>query len=151
MDSKLENFDWPKILSQYKDLSKELNQIREVEKENYLRFCNPSLPSDKLDPFYLFSSYPSEILNSKHIFTKLNGVNSKSIEDILMYSSINYSKNFISSDIDIKAILELFEQYDNLNLEKINSLSNLNEEKIYKILIFLLKYGYVTIVRKENE
>ena len=68
-----------------------------------------------------------------------------------MYSSINYSKNFISSDIDIKAILELFEQYDNLNLEKINSLSNLNEEKIYKILIFLLKYGYVTIVRKENE
>jgi len=146
-----ENFDWPKILSQYKDLSKELNQIREVEKENYLRFCNPSLPSDKLDPFYLFSSYPSEILNSKHIFTKLNGVNSKSIEDILMYSSINYSKNFISSDIDIKAILELFEQYDNLNLEKINSLSNLNEEKIYKILIFLLKYGYVTIVRKENE
>ncbi len=146
-----ENFDWPKILSQYKDLSKELNQIREVEKENYLRFCNPSLPSDKLDPFYLFSSYPSEILNSKHIFTKLNGVNSKSIEDILMYSSINYSKNFISSDIDIKAILELFEQYDNLNLEKINSLSNLNEEKIYKILIFLLKYGYLTIVRKENE
>ena len=146
-----ENFDWPIILNQYKDLSNELNQIREVEKKNYLRFCNPSLPSDKLDPFYLFSSYPSEILNSKHIFTKLNGVNSKSIEDILMYSSINYSKIFIPSDLDTKAILELFEQYDNLNLEKINSLSDLNEEKIYKILIFLLKYGYLTIVRKENE
>ena len=68
-----------------------------------------------------------------------------------MYSSINYSKNFIPSDLDTKAILELFEQYDNLNLEKINSLSNLNKEKIYKILIFLLKYGYLTIVRKENE
>ena len=81
----------------------------------------------------------------------MNGVNSKSIEDILMYSSINYSKIFIPSDLDTKAILELFEQYDNLNLEKINSLSDLNEEKIYKILIFLLKYGYLTIVRKENE
>ena len=81
----------------------------------------------------------------------MSGVNSKSIEDILMYSSINYSKNFIPSDLDTKAILELFEQYDNLNLEKINSLSNLNKEKIYKILIFLLKYGYLTIVRKENE
>ena len=66
----------------------------------------------------------------------MSGVNSKSIEDILMYSSINYSKNFIPSDLDTKAILELFEQYDNLNLEKINSLSNLNKEKIYKILIF---------------
>ena len=62
----------------------------------------------------------------------MSGVNSKSIEDILMYSSINYSKNFIPSDLDTKAILELFEQYDNLNLEKINSLSNLNKEKYIK-------------------
>ena len=79
----------------------------------------------------------------------MSGVNSKSIEDILMYSSINYSK-IIPSDLDTKAILELFEQYDNLNLEKINSLVTLIK-KIYKILIFLLKYGYLTIVRKENE
>ena len=64
---------------------------------------------------------------------------------------INYSKNFLPSDGDINIILKLFDKYNYLNLEKIMTITNFDETKTYKILIFLLKYGYLTISGEESE
>ena len=144
-------FNWPVILNQYKELSKELTSIRHTEKDNFEKFNQKSLPSEKLDPFYIFSSYPTETLNRKHNFTKLNDVNSISIKEILEFGSIDYSKKFLPSNIDINIVLKLFDDSNYLNLEKIMTLTNFDEKKIYKILVFLLKYGYLTIESKENE
>lgn len=144
-------FNWPVILGQYRELSEELTNIRNAEKENFIKFNEKSLPSDRLDPFYIFSSYPTEILNREQIFTKLDGVNSIPIKDLVKFGSIDYSKNFLPSDNDINIILELFDKSNYLNLEKIMTMTNFDETKTYKILIFLLKYGYLTILREENE
>ncbi len=144
-------FNWPIILNHYKELSMELTNIRNTEKNNFEDFNRKSLPSEKLDPFYIFSSYPTEILNKKQNFTKLKNVNLIPINQILEFGSIDYAKKFLPSDIDINIIIKLFDESKHLNLEKIQNLTNFNETKIYKILIFLLKYGYLTIVSKENE
>ncbi len=144
-------FNWPIILNHYKELSMELTNIRNTEKNNFKDFNRKSLPSEKLDPFYIFSSYPTEILNKKQNFTKLKNVNLIPINQILEFGSIDYAKKFLPSDIDINIIIKLFDESKHLNLEKIQNLTNFNETKIYKILIFLLKYGYLTIVSKENE
>ncbi len=144
-------FNWPVILGQYRELSKELTNIRNTEKDNFIKFNEKSLPSDRLDPFYIFSSYPTDTLNREQNFTKLDEVNPIPIKDLLKFGSINYSKNFLPSDGDINIILKLFDKYNYLNLEKIMTITNFDETKTYKILIFLLKYGYLTISGEESE
>ena len=144
-------FDWPIILSQYKDLSNELNDIRLIESKQYSKFCKPSLPSDRLDPFDTFSSYPTETINKSHIFRKTNEIINVPISDILNYKSIQYSINFLPNTNDLISVYDYFDQYDELSLDRIMSLKDITKETALKIIIWLLKFGYISIVENIND
>ncbi len=143
-----EVFDWPVILNQYRDLSDELDSIRLSENKNYSKFCSLSLPSDKLDPFFTFSSYPTETLNENHIFSKNSNINMVPIKDIIDFGSINYSKNYLPHEDDILKVYNSFNKVSKLSSKKIMSLVNLDKGIVLKSLIWLIKFGYVVIENK---
>lgn len=146
-----EVFDWPNILVQYKDLSNELNSIRQKESKNYTKFCSPSFPSDKLDPFDIFSSYPTYSLDETILYIKSDQINKTPIKDILNFNSITYSKNYLPNESEILSIFNSFDNFNTLTLEKIVSLTDLDKDIIFRSLIFLIKYGYIAILENKHD
>ena len=139
-----EVFDWPIILKQYRELSDELDQIRISESKNFKEFCSPSLPSDNLDPFYIFSSYPSEVLNKTDIFYRTDDINAVSIKKLLDYVSVSYASYYIPKEEDLVLVYSSFKNNNGLSLEEILNKTNLDDNMASKALIWLLKYGYIS-------
>ena len=139
-----EVFDWPIILKQYRELSDELDQIRITESKNFKEFCSPSLPSDNLDPFYIFSSYPSAVLNKNDIFYRTHDINTVPIKKLLDYDSVNYASYYIPKEEDLILVYSSFKKDNGLSLDKILNMTNLDDNIASKALIWLLKYGYIS-------
>jgi len=139
-----EVFDWPIILKQYRELSDELDQIRISESKNFKEFCSPSLPSDNLDPFYIFSSYPSEVLNKTDIFYRTHDINTVSIKKLLDYVSVSYASYYIPKEEDLVLVYSSFKNDNGLSLDEILNMTNLDDNMASKALIWLLKYGYIS-------
>ncbi len=140
-----EVFDWSNILEKYRDLRRELNSIREKEADNYKEFCKPRLPGDRLDPFFLFSSYPSDILNNNtqlyrtDLSTKLN------IKDIYNFNSVNYAANYIPSTDILEKTYNVFNESGDIKLKKLINELNFDEKTVFIATIWLLKYGFISI------
>tara|TARA_Y100001936_G_C16090299_1_gene685489 strand:+ start:4310 stop:6010 length:1701 start_codon:yes stop_codon:yes gene_type:complete len=139
-----EDFNWPVILSMYRDLSTELNKIRNTVSSNYETFCLKSLPSDRLDPFLTFSSYPSIILNKKTELYKLQNINNLSFKELLKFKSVEYAQRDLPSEDNIKTIYELFPNNNKLNVEEVINSSGIEESKVFETIVWLIKFGYLT-------
>ena len=141
-----EKYDWPVILKQYEDLSEELNQIRNKESIKYEKYCRPSLPSSNLDPFYIFSSYPSEIIDNDLTYYRSQNLNNLSIGSMLELDSVNYAKHYLPSKNDLELIYKSFDLDEGKSLTEVVKKTKLHEEVVFKSCIWLLKYGYLTSI-----
>tara|TARA_Y100000591_G_C21841181_1_gene705738 strand:- start:813 stop:2522 length:1710 start_codon:yes stop_codon:yes gene_type:complete len=144
-------FSWDKILLQYEDLYKELNEIRLTEYLNYKQFCLPRLPSDKLDPFYIFDDYPTEIISNKISFRLSSDIHDLSIQEIIDFESVNYSKDILPSIEMFDLILSSFSQNKFYNINDLMKVTKLREYDIYLVIVFLIKYGFITTVGNKYE
>ena len=140
-----DNYDWPIILRQYEELSEELNQIRLKESKKYKEFCKPCLPSENLDPFYIFASYPSEIIKSDYTYYKTEMINKYSIKDVLAFNSINYANHYLPSELELKSVYYAFDK-NGKKLSDVMKETNFDEEIVLKCCVWLLKYGYLTSI-----
>ena len=146
-----DTYDWPIILKKYKNLSNELDSIRLKESKNYKDFCLPSLPSNRMDPFEVFSSYATEKLKRDHRLIKTKKVNQIPIEEILEFNSINYAKDYLPEIESFKVINSLFDNNEFLSINTLLKETSIQESDIFKITIWLLKYGYIIIDGENNE
>ena len=146
-----DTYDWPIILKKYKNLSNELDSIRLKESKNYKDFCLPSLPSNRMDPFEVFSSYATEKLKRDHRLIKTKKINEIPIEEILEFNSINYAKDYLPDIESFKVINSLFDNNEFLSINKLLKETSIQESDIFKITIWFLKYGYITIDGENNE
>ena len=62
-----DTYDWPMVLKQYANVADELDKLRVSSKARNINL----LVSDKLDPFYVFSSYPTLKLKNNLKLKKL--------------------------------------------------------------------------------
>lgn len=144
-------FSWNNILKQYEELYDELNSIRMSEYKNYEFYSQPKQPSDRLDPFYLFDDYPSELFSGNTNFFVTDKVQSYSLDDFFKLGSINFAVNGLPN---VKIINDLFVSLNKDEIYSINSLlkkSKINREEIFLTVIFLIKYGFLTTFGKNNE
>ena len=111
----ISSYDWKVVLNQYIDLGNELDKLRINSKIKK----NISLPSDRLDPFLLFSSYPSSNLNNDLSFYKINNINKKSLADCLNLKSVNFGEDTIPKIDNLNKIYNLFDNVDSLKLSNI--------------------------------
>ena len=142
----LNDFSWNKILNKYEELYNELDDIRLNQFDEFKHICKPYLPSDRLDPFFIFEEYPSVVINKKLKFKKTKEIQNHSINDIINLESIKYAQNNLP---DIGVIENIYAQ---LNLDKYYSINDitefteLDETEIFKTINFLLKYGFISTV-----
>ena len=146
-----DSYDWPIILEKYKNLANELDSIRLKESKNYKDFCLPSLPSNRMDPFEVFSSYATEKLKRNHRLIKTEKINEMPIEEILEFNSINYAKDYLPDIDSFKVINTLFEDNEFLTINILLKETSIQESDIFKITIWFLKYGYITLDGENNE
>tara|TARA_B110000444_G_scaffold261018_1_gene310516 strand:- start:15197 stop:16900 length:1704 start_codon:yes stop_codon:yes gene_type:complete len=146
-----ENFNWPVILHKYRDLATELDSIRIIESKNYEKFCLPSLPSNALDPFDVFSSYPTDTLTKHHKLYKVSDINNMSINDLLQFKSINYSINYLPPNEEFEIVYSLFNDKDQLTIDDILNETILKENNVFRIIIWLLKFGYLSLIGEKDE
>ena len=138
-------FDWPNILERYRELNLELNSIREKEANNFKEFCVPRLPGDRLDPFFLFSSYPSDILNNDTMLYRTELSTEIKIKDIYNFNSVNYASSYIPSTDILEKIYKVFNDLGAVKLKKAVKELNLDEKTVFIATIWLLKYGFISI------
>ena len=144
-------FSWDNILPQYEDLYKELNDIRSTEYLNYKQFCLPRLPSDKLDPFYIFNDYPTETISNKLRFCLSRDNHDFSIKEIIDFDSVSYSRDFIPSIDMFDFVLSSIKPNKFYNINDLMKVTKLKEYDIYLAIVFLIKYGFITTVGNKNE
>ena len=146
-----DTYDWPIILKKYKNLANELDSIRLEESKNYKDFCLPSLPSNRMDPFQVFSSYATEKLKRDHRLIKTKKINEIPIEEILEFNSINYAKDYLPEIDSFMVINSLFDNNEFLTINTLLKETSIQESDIFKIIIWFLKYGYITLDGENNE
>tara|TARA_X000001036_G_scaffold133985_2_gene126746 strand:- start:2774 stop:4477 length:1704 start_codon:yes stop_codon:yes gene_type:complete len=146
-----ESFDWSIILKKYRELANDLDSIRLNESKNYKDFCLPSLPSNRMDPFNVFSSYPTVILKNNHKFIKTAGINEFSISELFNLNSINYSKEYLPQLEKFISIYNFFEDGKSLTIKSLINKTEIEESDIFKIVIWLIKFGYIAFNGEVDE
>jgi len=136
-------FSWNVILNHYEDLYSELDDIRVKEFSTYRDISVKSLPSDKLDPFYLFDDYPTEIINDDFEFYYSLKINSLNIKEILNLNSTKYAFS-VPKDTDFNKIIDVLKINSFNNISDIIVKTKLDKEIVSKVIIFLFKYGYLS-------
>ena len=143
-----ENFSWTKILVQYEDLYEELNNIRVTEHLKFIDISSKALPANRQDPFKVFSDYPTEILKNSSKFRIAKGINNLSIEKILEFSSIKYTDTVPQKE-ELEIVFSSFDRDKSYNIDEIIDITKLSSDKVFNIMIFLLKYGYICIEERK--
>ena len=110
--------------------------------------CDKKLPSDRLDPFYLFSSYPSEILNRDTNLYVTKDIISLDIDELYKLKSIEFANPAIPNIKKIKEIYDIVNERKSTNIETISSNTNIDVKEIYRIIIWLIKFGYISLIEE---
>lgn len=144
-------FSWDVILNKYESLYNELNSIRLNEYSDYKFFLQSRLPSDKLDPFYLFEDYPTEILTLDTKFFLTENIQGLAIEDFFKLESVNFAKKGFPEVKAVKDLLENLNKDDIYSIKTISDNFKIDEDNLFKIIIFLIKYGFLSTFGEKNE
>ena len=106
------------------------------------------LPSDRLDPFYLFSSYPSEILNRETNLYITKDITSLDIHKLYKLKSIEFANPAIPNIKKIIEIYDIVNEKKSTNIEIVSSNTNIDVKEIYRIIIWLIKFGYISLIEE---
>ena len=139
------DLSWRNIISQYKELATELNIIRDSYNPNSKKELI-KLPHDRMDPFKVFSTYPTEIINNNSLIKRNMIINKIKLDDFFEYSSVNYAMNTLPKKDEFTSILELLDDNEAITISDLEKRSELNNKDLIEVLIVLLKYGYISVV-----
>ncbi len=139
------DLSWVNIISKYKELATELNKIRDSYNPDSQKGLI-KLPHDRMDPFKVFSTYPTEIINNKSLIKRNITINKIKLDDFFEYSSVNYAMNTLPKKDEFISILELLDHNQAISISDLEKKSEINNKDIIEILIVLLKYGYISVV-----
>ncbi len=143
-------FSWDNILDQYEDLYEELNDIRLKTYNKHINVKKKLLPSNRLDPFLLFSDYPTEIINDNTNFKLSHAISNIELSDILDFNSIKYTDQIPDKD-ELHKVFSLFKENKTMSVKEIITKTEIDRYKVFNIMVFLLKYGYLEFVGEKDE
>lgn len=135
-------FEWKKIISKYFDLKKILDEKRDKSVKSNQKFYPPITIQD---PHTFFDDYSTLKLNSESNISINENINSTKIEDLYKFSSVSYLENIAPKIEIIREIYDIIILYKKLNASKILDLTNFDKNLIFRSLIWLSKFGYITI------
>ncbi len=140
-------FDWSVIIPQYEELWEELGKIRKTQSIDNKPLKHP-WPA-RLDPFYAFENYPTQVLSKNTVLALANNNYIESVNHILTLkklSMVNYSDVIQPTDEEIKILLAALAEKP-ISIEKIIEKFKENRKIfIFRSLNWLLKLGVLIII-----
>lgn len=100
-------YDWAVIIPQYEALWAQLNEMRMIQAKDLKSLPHP-WPA-RMDPFYAFASYPSQMLRENTVLglvdTDLNGALQR-VDAYRKLAMVDFAKMILPSNVEIRAVLE---------------------------------------------
>ena len=139
-----EKFSWSVILKSYSDLEKQLFAMRKEKHKidkSYLKMRFP----DRLPPYEIFRSYPSQFLDHNSLLVKNDDINPFQFKELMQSESINFASVVLPEEKDIDLVLDTMNNNNNITFEKLISKTGIKDAELLKVLAMLLKYGYINV------
>ncbi|MBR1153689.1 glycosyltransferase family 4 protein [Bradyrhizobium sp. JYMT SZCCT0428] len=141
-----EDYDWSKIMGLYGQLWAELGARRKNGAEG-------SVPSgavrpDRMNPFTMFSSYPTKALEGKMKFTLVEGTGAADADRRLSAESFSPAANILIKRESVGEVVQCLEKEGtSLSLLELSDrLPQIPRDMLARILIILTKCGILTFV-----
>lgn len=139
------HFDWSAVIPQYLDLARELDAIRAK--------AQPSAPLRPLciDPFSLYQGYPSRALAQSDRIASLRPLDAASLSDLDRLSGRALYKRRVLLDPQTLALARQIAETGETTVGAVMVASPLKEDQVIAGLLFLAKFGFVTITPQQSK
>lgn len=139
------HFDWSAVIPQYLDLARELDAIRAK--------AQPSAPLRPLciDPFSLYQGYPSRALAQSDRIASLRPLDAASLSDLDRLSGRALYKRRVLPDPQTLALARQIAETGETTVGAVMVASPLKEDQVIAGLLFLAKFGFVTITPQQSK
>jgi len=144
-------FSWKTILKKYQELSNELDNIRLSESTKYKELVMPHHPSNALDPFFIFNTYPTFVINDNTIVQKIINDEMYNLKKIFNLKSVSFDGSKGPSLEELEAIYNSLNEKDELQMNKIIDKSGIESKSAYRAVIWLIKFGFLSMQGNINE
>ena len=140
----INTFDWSNIMVKYLDLWKDLKQIRQNSESILFDYRSP----DRLDPFYAYSSYPTNILSDQSIISligtsaDISFQNMIEIKDLYM---INYATYVLPKETFIINLFNYIESQEKSVKELKTYFKDINYIVLIRTIIWLYKFNLIKV------
>ena len=103
------------------------------------------------DPHTFFEGYSTLKIDLNSVIIKNKNINNFDIADFYDFSSVSYLDNIAPDVVKIEKIYSYLIDNKHYLVSDINNDFKLEESEIYKILLWLSKFGYISIMNKSDE
>ena len=137
-----EKYDWNKIIIKYENLWSNLKSIRNKSNESYYIW------SARLDPFDIFSSYPSKTISEDSMISLVDESASLSFlkfKELKNLNIIKYANYTIPNEDFVEKLLKTIEQNTKKHADIRLEFKHINEIYIARSIIWLNKYHLIKI------
>jgi len=137
-------FDWSRIIIQYLDLWKDLQEIRRSSESVSFNYKSP----DRLDPFYAFSSYSTNIISDKltiGLIEESADLSCKKVIDLKNLYLINYASFLIPDQTLINDLFNYIEPQERSIKELESYFYTINSTRLIRAIIWLHKYNLIKV------
>jgi len=144
----LANYDWGKIIPRYEELWSELNALR-LSQAAHLKISQQSWPA-RMDPFRLFSSYPSTVLGPETILSLVDDDANQAIAKIESFrklSMVDFAVMIIPSVEESKQILNAVRDSQMKAIDLVIGFPPMRQRHLLRSLVWLVKMGVLKVVK----
>ncbi len=143
-------FSWTVVLEKYRKLSNELDSIRLAELNNK-DLVAPTHPSNSQDPYFLFDSYPTFLINESSVLIKNINDKEYTINKVYHLSSVSFEGSKSPSLDELESVYNSINNNDNQTISDIIGKTEIEYEIICRAAIWLIKFGFLSMEGKVNE
>jgi hypothetical protein len=145
----LADYVWSKIIAQYESLWTNLNEIRIKSSSERVKLVH-SWPA-RMDPFYAFDAYPTEIWNENSNYRLIAIDSNASIAEYKALKQlfvVNYIKNIFLNDEEVEKILSIIGPKNISSAEIANQFEDSRRHHIMRGLAWLQKLGLIQLMNQ---
>ena len=142
-------FDWLKILELYKHLKVELDEKRELSKKDSKTTFLP--PINIQDQYTFFNDYPTDHIGLNSMVKVLDNINNINIREFSNLKSVNFVSNIVPDLDDINLVYDYIVKNNSCSILELLNTLNVTKEMVFRIVLWLAKYGYLQIENFNNE
>lgn len=135
-------YDWKPIIGQYESLWASLSQLRQTLGHTVKPLAHP-WPA-RLDPFYAFASYPTEVLGAQTRVALVDADLSAALARVQHYSAlamVNFASLVHPSQSEVQALLQALQAGPKAAVDLLAGVPQPRQAQVFRSLAWLLKLG----------